>query len=49
MRRAHDRLKKPALSKDPTTGETHARHRISRDGYYRGKQVIEKPAEDTQD
>jgi len=49
MRRTHDRLKKPALSKDPTTGETHARHRISRDGYYRGKQVIEKPAEEKQD
>ena len=49
MRRAHDRLKKPALSKDPTTGETHARHRISRDGYYRGKQEIEKPAEEKQD
>lgn len=46
MRRAHDKLSKPALSKDPTTGETHARHRISRDGYYRGKKVIETPAAD---
>ncbi len=41
MRRAHDKLAKPALSKDPVTGETHLRHRISRDGYYRGKKVIE--------
>jgi len=46
MRRAHDKLKKPALSKDPTTGETHMRHRVSRDGYYRGKKVIETPVED---
>lgn len=45
MRRAHDKLTKPALSKDPTTGETHLRHRISRDGYYRGKRVIEVPVE----
>ena len=33
MRRAHDKLSKPALSKDPTTGETHARHRVTRAGY----------------
>jgi large subunit ribosomal protein L32 len=46
MRRAHDKLTKPALSKDPTTGETHLRHRVSRDGYYRGKKVIETPAGD---
>jgi large subunit ribosomal protein L32 len=39
MRRAHDGLKKPALSEEPTTGETHRRHHISRDGYYRGKKV----------
>jgi large subunit ribosomal protein L32 len=44
MRRAHDRLKKAALSEDPTTGETHRRHHVSPDGYYRGKQVI--PDED---
>lgn len=47
MRRSHDRLSKPALSKDPTTGETHLRHRISRDGYYRGRKVIETPAKET--
>ncbi|MCP5145695.1 MAG: 50S ribosomal protein L32 [Gammaproteobacteria bacterium] len=42
MRRAHDALGKPALSTEPTTGETHRRHHISADGYYRGKQVIQK-------
>ena len=45
MHRSHDRLSAPALSTDPTSGETHLRHRISRDGYYRGKRVIEAPVE----
>lgn len=43
MRRAHDGLRKPALSMDPTTGEVHRRHHISPDGFYRGKKVIETP------
>lgn len=43
MRRSHDALKKPALSVDPTTGETHLRHHVSPDGYYKGKQVIDMP------
>ena len=40
MRRAHDGLKSPALSIEPTTGETHRRHHVSQDGYYRGRQVV---------
>ncbi|MDN5862598.1 MAG: 50S ribosomal protein L32 [Salinisphaera sp.] len=40
MRRAHDGLAAPTLSVDPTTGETHRRHHVTRDGYYRGRQVI---------
>jgi large subunit ribosomal protein L32 len=40
MRRAHDALKGAALSIEPTTGETHRRHHVSSDGYYRGKKVI---------
>lgn len=40
MRRAHDGLTTPALSIDPTSGETHRRHHVSPDGYYRGKQVV---------
>ncbi len=43
MRRSHDKLKNPALSVDPTTGETHLRHRVSPDGFYRGEQVIAQP------
>ncbi len=43
MRRAHDKLKKPAVSVDPTSGETHLRHRVTPDGFYRGEQVIAQP------
>ncbi|WP_149194091.1 50S ribosomal protein L32 [Luteimonas suaedae] len=41
MRRGHDKLTAKQLSTDPTTGETHVRHHITADGYYRGKQVIQ--------
>ena len=40
MRRSHDALKGPALSIEPETGETHRRHHVSADGYYRGRQVV---------
>ncbi len=40
MRRSHDALKTRSLSIEPTTGETHLRHHISPDGYYRGRKVI---------
>ena len=39
MRRSHDALSASTLSTEPETGETHLRHHISRDGYYRGKKV----------
>jgi large subunit ribosomal protein L32 len=42
-RRSHDKLTKPTLSVDPTSGETHLRHRLTPDGFYRGKQVIAQP------
>lgn len=41
MRRAHDALTKPTLSVDSTTGETHLRHHITEDGYYRGRKVLD--------
>ena len=41
MRRAHDSLKPPTLSIDPTTGETHRRHHVTADGYYRGRRVVD--------
>lgn len=42
MRRAHDSLTNPSLSIEPTTGETHLRHHISPDGYYRGRKVLSR-------
>ena len=49
MHRSHDRLSTPALSIDSQSGETHLRHCITPDGFYRGKRVIEKTATDKQD
>ncbi len=46
MRRAHDTLKKPAVSTDPQTGETHMRHHVGADGYYRGKKIVDTSVED---
>ncbi|MEZ5560736.1 MAG: 50S ribosomal protein L32 [Pseudomonadales bacterium] len=40
MRRSHDALAKPALSIDPTSGETHRRHHVSADGFYRGRKIF---------
>ncbi len=40
-RRSHDSLTNPALSIEPTTGETHRRHHVSADGYYKGKKVTD--------
>lgn len=41
MRRAHDALQPMALSVDATSGETHLRHHITPEGYYRGRKVLE--------
>ena len=40
MRRSHDALTSATLSVDQETGETHRRHHMTADGYYRGKQII---------
>jgi len=40
QRRAHDSLTAKQLATDPTTGETHLRHHVTKDGYYRGRKVI---------
>ena len=42
MRRSHDGLTKPTLSIDAATGETHRRHHVSPEGYYKGRQIIDK-------
>ena len=41
MRRSHDAVKSKTLSVDSTSGETHLRHHVSPDGYYRGRKVVE--------
>ncbi len=43
MRRSHDALNAPTLSVDPTTGETHLRHNVTPEGYYKGRKVIDTP------
>ena len=45
MRRAHDALSEPALSIEPSTGETHRRHHVSPDGFYRGRKVVKSSDE----
>lgn len=41
MRRSHDALTPKALSVDSTSGETHLRHHVTADGFYRGRKVID--------
>jgi len=40
MRRAHDSLGGSTLTVDQTSGETHRRHHVTADGFYKGKKVI---------
>jgi len=50
MRRAHDALGAPTLAMDQLTGETHRRHHLTKDGYYRGRQVVvHKPEKSTEE
>ena len=48
MRRGHDSLKARALSIEPETGETHLRHHVSPEGFYRGKEVIQFDAKEVE-
>jgi large subunit ribosomal protein L32 len=45
MRRSHDALTASALSTDATTGETHLRHHITPDGFYKGRKVLKTKGE----
>lgn len=49
MRCSHHALAMPTLSVDQTTGEVHRRHHLTENGYYRGRQVIEKKQEIPED
>jgi large subunit ribosomal protein L32 len=48
MRRSHDALTGPTLSADATSGEIHRRHHITKNGYYRGRQVVEDAVDNTE-
>ena len=41
MRRAHDAITSKTLSVDSTTGETHLRHHVTPDGFFKGRKVVE--------
>ena len=45
MHRAHDFLTVAPLAVEPATGETHLRHHISPNGFYRGKKVLKAKGE----
>ena len=45
MHRSHNALSTPGIAVEPTTGETHLRHHISPNGFYRGRQVIKPKTE----
>ena len=52
MRRSHDSLTASTLSIDPVSGEKHTRHQMTKDGFYKGRLVIdlrkkEKEVEET--
>jgi large subunit ribosomal protein L32 len=52
QRRSHDALTGRALSQDPITGETHLRHHVTPDGYFKGRliaRVVEEIEEDDED
>jgi large subunit ribosomal protein L32 len=48
-RRTHHKAIAPTLSVDKSTGETHIRHHMTKDGYYRGRQIIETPVVEMND
>ena len=46
QRRSHDALTGRALSQDPISGETHLRHHVTPDGYFKGRQIVSTEDED---
>jgi large subunit ribosomal protein L32 len=40
MGRSHHHMKVSVISEDKTSGETHLRHHVSANGFYRGTKVI---------
>ena len=46
QRRSHDALVGKTLAPDPLTGETHLRHHMTPDGFFKGRQIIAGNDED---
>lgn len=46
QRRSHDALTARTLAQDPMTGETHLRHHVTPDGYFKGRQIVTRETED---
>ena len=46
MRRSHHHMEVAELSIDATTGEKHRRHHMTKDGFYRGRQLFKASQED---
>lgn len=46
QRRSHDSLTARTLAQDPLTGETHLRHHVTPDGYFKGRQIVTTENED---
>lgn len=40
MHRSHNALLVPGMAVEATTGETHLRHHITPNGFYRGRKVL---------
>jgi large subunit ribosomal protein L32 len=49
MRRSHDALSSKQLATDPTTGESHLRHHVTPDGFYRGRKVVDVKSVETEE
>jgi large subunit ribosomal protein L32 len=51
MRRSHDSLNASTLSTDQVSGETHVRHQMTADGFYKGRLVkdLRKPIKEDED
>ncbi len=46
MRRSHDAIDGPAIAIDSATGESHLRHHITPNGFYRGRKVLKTKADE---
>lgn len=45
MHRSHYAVPVPGMAIEPVTGETHLRHHISPNGFYRGRKVLKTKSE----